>query len=152
MGRIYTVSFSAVTLAEARDLFEIQPADDKPVTIRKIVVTPDSDETNKQLKITLSRFSGAFTSGSGGSSATAVAVNSHDAAAGFTAEVVNTTRATGGTSVLIQPESFPSQGGFEFNPDPAERPVVYQAEAFVVGCEENPGSVAYSGYMVVEEA
>lgn len=150
MGRIYTVSFSAVAFTPARDLFEIAPADDKPVVIRRIVVTPDSDETNKQLKVTLSRFSGAFTSGSGGSAPTPVPINSHDAAAGFTAETVNTTRATGGTSVLIQPESFPSQGGFEFNPDPDMRPVVYQGEAFVVGMEEDPAAT-YSGCLWAEE-
>lgn len=150
MGRIYTVSFDAVTISAVMDLFELTAADDKPITIRKMVITPDSSETNQQLKIKLRRFSGAFTSGSGGSTPTAIPVNSHDAAAGFSSETVNTTQATGGTSVLLQSESFPSQGGFEYLPDTVERPTFYQGEAFVASIEESPGA-AYSGYCVVEE-
>lgn len=151
MSRIYTVTVDALTLSAVLDVFELTPADDKPITIRKVVLTPDSSETNQQLKVKLKRFSGAYTSGSGGGTPTPVALNSHDAAAGFTAESGNTTQATGGTSVLLQPESFPSQGGFEFLPDTPERPVIYQGEAFVVSVEESAGGAVYSGYAIVEE-
>lgn len=150
-GRIYTVSFVSVAISAVQDLFEIRPAAEKPVILRKVVITPDSDETNKQLLVTIRRLPATVTSGSGGSSPTIVALNSHDAAAGFTAEANNTSRATtSGTALHINPESFPSQGGFEYSPDEVERPVFYNGEALVIGLEENPAAT-YSGYCTVEE-
>lgn len=149
-GRLYSVSFSNVTLSAAQDLFELQPADDKPIIVHKVVVAPDTSETNQQVKVTVKRFSGAFTSGSVGSTATPVALDSHDAAAGFACEINNTTRCTGGTSVVIVADSFPSQGGWEYMPDVRQRPKAYQAEAIVIGVEEAT-SAAYSGYAIVEE-
>lgn len=149
-GRLYSVSFSNVTLSAAQDLFELQPADDKPIILHKVTIAPDSSETNQQVKVTIKRFSGAFTSGSGGTTATPVPLDSHDSAAGFACEINNTTRITGGTSVVIAADSFPSQGGYEYVPDVRQRPKGYQAEALVIGVEEAT-SAAYSGYAIVEE-
>ena len=43
IGRVYSVTFSAVAVTGAQDLFEITPADDKPVEIVGIELGQSSD-------------------------------------------------------------------------------------------------------------
>ena len=151
MSRMYVVPFVSVTISAAQDAFELRPATDKPITIHKVVITPDSSETNQQILVRIKRLPATVTSGTGGTTPTPVPLNSHDAAAAFTAEVNNTGRATtSGTALDLNPESFPSQGGFEYLPDVPARPVFFAGEACIVGIEEAP-AVACSGFALVEE-
>ena len=81
MGRVYSVSFSAVGVTVAQDLFELlNPSNSKkPATIREINVTQHSDAGDSQaesLQITLKRAAGSYTSGSCGSTATPAKLNS----------------------------------------------------------------------------
>ena len=70
-GRIYSVVFSAVAVSAAQDLFEITPADDKPVEIVGIELGQSSDAgdaADELLQISIIR--GFTTSGSGGTAPT----------------------------------------------------------------------------------
>lgn len=99
-GRIYTVSFTGVTVTLADDLFEITPADDKPCQIIGLFIGQSSDPGDAQAEQTGYRIiRGHTTSGSGGTSTTPVRSGGSGAAAGFTAETCNTTPASGGTTV-----------------------------------------------------
>jgi hypothetical protein len=112
-GRVYVVPFSAVSVSAAQDLFEISPADDKPVEIVGIELGQSSDSgdaQDEQLQISIIR--GHTTSGSGGSSVTPAPLNPNDAAAGFTAEVNNTTLASGGTGVLLPTSCWNVRAGY----------------------------------------
>ncbi len=151
-GRIYFVSFSGVSVALAQDLILIRPASNKPCILRKFVLTPDDSETNQQLKVTIKRLPATLTV-TGGTSQTPVPRATSDAAAGFTATSNHTSRTTtSGTAVHLNPESFPSQGGFEYLPDIPERPIFVNTEGCVIGLEEAPASsIAMSGYAVIEE-
>lgn len=107
MSRIYTVSFSKVATTVAADLFEITPADDKPVEVVGLFIAQSSDFGDAQAEIlpyTVIR--GHTTSGSGGSAPTPRPVKRTDAAAGFTAEVNNTTAASAGTTVTLHAGAF----------------------------------------------
>ena len=151
-GRIYTVRVAPTAVSAALDFLEIVPATDKPVIVHKVVITPMDSETNQQVQVSVRTLPATLTSGSGGSSPTTGPLNSHSAAAAFTAEAFNTTRAsTSGTAVYHCNEAFPSQGGFEYLPDVAERPVVFAGQAFVVGIEETMSGATVGGYAVVEE-
>jgi hypothetical protein len=101
-GRSYTVTFSAVAVSAAQDLFEVTPADDKPVEIVGIELGQSSDAgdaADELLQVSIIR--GHTTSGSGGSAPTPGPMEPGDAAAGFTAEVNNTTVASAGTTVTL---------------------------------------------------
>jgi len=103
MGRrFYTVPFDAVTVAAAQDLFEITPADDKPIAIYGITLdnvagVADAGDAQEEL-LRLAVIRGFTSSGSGGTAPTPVALDGNDTAAGFTAEVNNTTLANTGTT------------------------------------------------------
>lgn len=108
MGRIYTVTFQG-TITNAggdQDLLEILPADDKPVLLRGFrlsQISETGDAAEEGVRISVMRLPATVTSGSGGSSPTPAPLDSTDSAAGFTAEVNNTTVATtNGTAVTLE--------------------------------------------------
>ncbi len=106
-GRIYTVIFDAVAVSVAQDLFELTAADDKPIELVRLKLSQISDvgdaaAENLQLKV----IRGNTTSGSGGSAPTPQPVSPRGAAAGFTAEVNNTTVATSGTAVTLMADGW----------------------------------------------
>lgn len=99
MGRRYRVRLAATAFAVAADLFELTPADDKPIRVVECQLyqtTELGDAAEEQIGLDWVR--GHTTSGSGGSVATPQPINPSDAAAGFTAEVGNTTAASVGTT------------------------------------------------------
>lgn len=99
MGRIYSVVFQG-TITNAggdQDLLEVLPADDKPVKLRGFSLSQISevgDAAEEGLRVSVLKMTATITSGSGGSAPTPIPPDTADAAAGFTAEVNNTTVAT----------------------------------------------------------
>lgn len=150
-GRTYVVPMDAITISAVQDLLLIRPASNMPVVIHKVVVTADNSETNQQIKVSVNRLTATLTV-TGGTSVTAVKKMNGDAAASFTATRNHTTQTTtNGSTQKLNPEGFPSQGGFEYLPDIHERPVVVNGEGFVVTIDESPGGIPMSAYAVVEE-
>lgn len=102
MSRVYAVTFENVSVAAAQDLFELTPADDKPVRILGLQLAnvggaADAGDAQEELwRLAIIR--GHTTGGSGGSSFTPVPLDPSDAAAGFAAEINNTTIASVGTT------------------------------------------------------
>lgn len=106
-NRIYTVSFSAVAVTVAVDLFEITPADDKPVEIVGFFCGQSSDFGDAQAEILpYTAIRGFTTPGSGGTTTTPRPLNRSDSAAGFTAKTCNTTAATTGTTHQLHADTF----------------------------------------------
>jgi hypothetical protein len=100
MSGVYTVQFNGVAVTAAQDLFELVAASGKPIVILGFSLSQSTevgDTAEEALSILLK--SGQSTSGSGGSTPTPVANDSTMAAAGFTAEANNTTKASTGTIV-----------------------------------------------------
>jgi hypothetical protein len=101
MSRIYTVPANG-TLAAASgdyDLLALRPAADKPIALRGLRLgqagTADfGDAQEEGLRITIRRFTATVTDGTGGTAPTPVPVDDVDAAAGFTARVLDTAVAT----------------------------------------------------------
>lgn len=149
-GRRSVLSFDGVSLAAVQDLFEVRPAANRMCVLERCVLTPDSSEVNQQLKVKVRVLPATVTPGSGGSGGTVSVWDAHDSAPGYTAAVNNTTQAsTSGTAKEIGPESFPSQGGFEFNQG-EDGPPFYNGEALVISLTEAPGAV-YSGFCWIRE-
>jgi hypothetical protein len=148
---MYSVIFENVSVAAAQDLFEIQPADDKPVVLHAVFVSGCTSETSEQLRFTVKRITTSFASGSGGSAPTPTPLIAADTAAGATAEVNNTTPATG-TAATLHAEGGNLVNGWSFIPTPEMRPSFKQAEALVVKLEAAPSaSTPCSGTLYFEE-
>lgn len=114
-GRVYTVVFAAVSVSAAQDLFEITPADDKPVEVVGLMLSQVGNSDVGDAQEETLRFSiirGHTTGGSGGTAPTPRPVKRTDAAAGFTAEVNNTTIASVGTTVVLHEDGFNVRAGY----------------------------------------
>jgi hypothetical protein len=130
---IYTASFKRISVGTAvQDLIEIAVPSTALIVLLSAWCSPTADEVNEQISIDLMRFSGAYTSGSGGSTITPVGHNGKFATTSVTAERNNTTQATGGTSVDLVPDGFPLQGGFVYTPVPEERHVFGPSTALIL--------------------
>ena len=106
-NRIYTVSFLAVAVTVQVDLFELTPADDKPIEVLALFVGQSSDAGDAQAELMAYSVIRGFTaSGSGGTATTPRPVSRSDTAAGFTAETCNTTLATTGTTNQLHADTF----------------------------------------------
>jgi len=154
MGTMYAITFEGVTVTAAQDFFEIQPADDKPVVIHAIYLSQSSDAGDSQeelLRIKIIR--GHTTSGSGGTTATPRPLDPNSPSAGMTAEVNNTTIASGGTAVDLHADTFNVRSGWVYMPTPEARPKVNQGNTtLVVRLMAAPAdSLTMSGTLVVEE-
>ncbi|MBP8301429.1 MAG: hypothetical protein KA020_13765, partial [Planctomycetes bacterium] len=69
-GRTYAVTFNAVAVSAAQDLFEITPGDDKPCEIVSLSIGQYSDAGDAAAELLGIQIIRGFTaSGSGGSSA-----------------------------------------------------------------------------------
>lgn len=115
VSRVYTVTFQAVAVAASQDLFELTPADDKPVAILGIDIGQSSQEGDALEDFwRWSVVRGHTTGGSGGTAPTPRPTNRSDVAAGFAAEVNNTTKATVGTTHIVHASSFNIRAGLVF--------------------------------------
>lgn len=132
MARTYTVPFTATAITAAQDLWEITPADDKPVKILGLVIgqyTDVGDAASENLSVKISR--GWGTSGSGGTTPTPSPVGQADAAAGFTAEANNTTVASTGTEVVLFSDVWNTQAGYQ----------MWFPEGCQPGCSQATGAI-----------
>jgi hypothetical protein len=156
MGRVYSVPFSAVAVSAAQDLFEVLASTAKPFFLREIVVAQSSDYGDgaaEGLSILIKRATGAYTSGSGGSTVTPAKHATNDAAAGPTAEINNTSQAAAGSGALttIRTDAFNVQAGYQYLPTPEDRLFFLAAEAVVVSITAPADAVTMSGTLVFEE-
>lgn len=146
---MYTVSFSAtVTNAGGdTDLFEVVPADDKPIRLRGLILSQQEDTTEANdygLRISIIRLPATFTSGNG-TGTTGQPLDEVDAAAGFAAEVNGTTVATtSGTAVTL--EEF----GWIVRNTPLER--WWPDERFAPGCRQAAGIVVRMQTTIPDDA
>lgn len=110
--RVYSVSFSKVAVTVAVDLFELTPADDKPLEVLGLFIGQSSDFGDAAAELLPYKvIRGHTTSGSGGSAPTPRPLQRGDAAAGFTAETCNTTAASAGSPIDLHCDTFHVMAG-----------------------------------------
>lgn len=154
MGRIYSVEFEGTAVTAQVDFFEVSPADDKPIAIHGILLSQSSDVGDAAEEILRVRvIRGHATGGSGGSAPTPAPMNHIDTAAGFAAEVLNTTIASTGTPINLYSHAFNIRSGLELWFPPECRPQASQANTtIVVRLMAAPtDSLTMSGTLIVEE-
>ena len=153
-ARIYSVVFQAVAITASQDLFELTPADDKPIGLLGIMLgnsTDFGDAQDENLRWSVIR--GFTTSGSGGTAPTPNPVGRTDTAAGFAAEVNNTTKATTGTTKILHADAFNVRAGLAMFWTPETTPQASQADTtLLVRLEAAPAdSITFDGTLYVAE-
>lgn len=154
MSRVYTVEFENVSVSAAQDFFEVTPADDKPCVFKGLFLSQISDVGDAAEEILRFRIiRGHTTGGSGGTAPTPTPVKRSDTAAGFAAEVNNTTIASLGSAVNVHSDAFNIRVGYQlWWPDGCEPEVTQADTTMVVRLMAAPAdAVTMSGTMYVEE-
>ena len=122
IGRGYMCTYGPTALTAAADIFELTPADDKPLSIVGCTIgqtTEFGDAQEEELEIKVMRGGTAMTSGSGGTTAAnGVSVDATGAASGFTFEAGNTTLATFTSGVTLLEDSMNVRVGWQWWPPP----------------------------------
>ena len=153
MSRKYTVVFNAVAVTAQQDFFEIVAASGKPCRVLGLMLSQSTevgDSAEEGLNITIK--SGQTTSGSGGSSYTPVPLNTTDAAAGFTAEINNTTKASTGTIVTHVADNWNVRLPYVLIFTPEMQVEVIGGRRLTVELGTTPAdSITISGTLFVEE-
>lgn len=153
--RVYTCEFEGLAVTAAVDLFELSPADDKPIEVLGLFLSQSSDVGDAAEEILRFRVvRGNTTTGTGGTqAATPRPVNATDAAAGFTYDTGNTTAASAGTAVNLHSDGFNIRTGYGlWLPDGCEWSTNQTTGFIVVRLMAAPAdSVTLSGTMYVRE-
>lgn len=154
LGRVYTIDLAETAITVAADLIELTPADDKPIAVlgfELYQVTDLGDAAEEIIGVEWVR--GNATSGSGGATPTPRPVNPSAAAAGFTAETMNTTQASTGTPVILQHHGWNIRIPTPVTYTPEEYPQASQGNTLL--CLRMMGapadSITIGGYVKVME-
>lgn len=158
MGKLYTVTFTAVAVTAQQDLFEITAASSRVLFIHGVELSQSTevgDAAEEGLAIVMKRGTSLTTSGSGGSSATPAPLEVNQGAAASTAEVNNTTKlavGTGAITTLVATNWNIRATPMAWMFTPELRPVVSPSERFAVELATTPAdSVTVSGTLWFEE-
>lgn len=155
MGRIYRIPMNQVAVSLAQDLWSIKAGNLKPVRIHGFLIAQSTDFGDAQEEgwvLLLRKNNSAATQGSGGSTPTSVAQMTADTAVGFTAHINDTTRATGGASLVEEPHVWNNRMPYSWFYPPELRPYIAPGELKTLELA-SPGADAMtmSGCMYVEE-
>jgi hypothetical protein len=112
MSSIYTVNFAKVAITAEQDLFELIPADDKPLEVIGLFLGQSTDFGDAQAELLSYKVSrGWTTTGSGGTEPTPRPTDPNFAASGFTSKVNNTVVAKEGSEIVLHASAFNVMAG-----------------------------------------
>lgn len=152
MGRMYTAVFTGVAVTAQQDLFEINAPATGSVIIHSLEITQSTEVGDAQEEgLSILIKSGQTTSGSGGSTPTAIPIIFGDTAFGGTVETNNTTKATAGTIVTHGSYNWNVRGEFMRIWTPETRPTMPPSRRLTVELATTPAdSITMSGTIIFE--
>ena len=112
----YSVSFDQQTIAASSgdyDLFELVPADDRPIELVALFLGNKSEIGDAQDEMLAFAIITDYTSSSNGTATTPRPLDSRDGAAGFSAETLGATVATTGTPITTHSDTFNVRAGLQ---------------------------------------
>jgi hypothetical protein len=159
IGRLYSVVFAAVSVTAQQDFFYIKPAADKICIVEAIYIgtsggTADAGDAQEELyDVELMYVPATVTAPTAGTTVTPSPVAINDSAAGFTAIVNGTGKATStGTIVARHPDGMNNRIPYVYCPPAEHREIVANAAAIVFRLNTTPAdAILLSGDMRVRE-
>ena len=153
MSGTYTVVFNAVAVTAQQDLIEVTAASTKPLVLVGFCLSQSSEVGDAQEEgLNILVKSGATTSGTGGSAYTPVPNDASQAAAGFAAEINNTTKASTGTIVTHYAHNWNVRGPLDIVlPEPMQI-ILTAGRRLTIELATTPAdSITMSGTAVFQE-
>lgn len=152
-GRIYCAQFNGVAVTAQQDLFEINAASTKVVELLEFGLFQSTEVGDAQEEgLSLLAKSGATSSGSGGSTPTAIPRMLGDSAYAGTVEANNTTPASGGTIVTHEAWAWNVRGPFQKLWTPETTIIIPPSGRLVLSLLTTPGdSITMNGYAIFRE-
>lgn len=151
-GRVYTISFNNVSVSAVQDLISAQSTAGMAFEVHEVDIAQITSAVIGNLRLTMKRFSGAYTIGSSGNAATPQKMNFGDAAATVTGRINDTTQTTSGTAALLKATTFNVINGYNWLPAPEDRPIIALSQAFVLSLDTAPASAeTMSGTITIKE-
>jgi len=153
MSRVYTVSFTGVAVTAQQDLFEVVAGSTKSCRLLAIYLSQSTEVADAQEEgLSILVKSGQTTTGSGGTTPTAIPLEVTDAAAGTTCKVNNTTKATAGTIVTHHADNWNVRVPFQLIfPDNMQMALVGSRRMTVELATTPVDSITMSGTLYFEE-
>lgn len=151
--RIYTVSFSGVSVSAVQDLLAVYSGASMAFEVHSIQLGQITQTAVEAVRLSLKRLPVTATTGSGGTAPTPRKISNGDVAATVTARANDTGVATtNGTAVTLLADSFNLVNGYQWIFPPDDRPVCGLSEAIVLSLDSAPSAArTMSGTMVIEE-
>jgi hypothetical protein len=152
-GRMYSISFTDVSVSAAQDLINITATAGMAFRIHRIEGGQRTVTAWEAKPLKLIRFPATVTAGSGGSTVTPVKLTNGDAAATVTARSNDTTpMTTNGTATILLTEEFVFLNGFLVVFTPDERPVIAPSQGVALNLPVAPsGATSMSFTLLIEE-
>lgn len=153
-GRLYTASFTNVSVSAVQDLFGLYPGSTRVIAVHGIELGQVSSALVSQLRLRLRTLPVTVTSGSGGGTVTPRAHVPNDSASGITARINDTTQATtSGTALDIESMTWNTLNPLLWTPMVVGRPPVLATNsALILSLDAAPAStLAISGTITYEE-
>lgn len=153
MSRIYSAQFNSVAVTAQQDLFEVNVASTKAVIVHSLHLSQTTEVGDAQEEgLSILVKTGATTSGTGGTTPTAVPRELGDAAYAGTVEANNTTKATAGTIVTHDARSWNVRVPLDVFWPPDQRIKLAPSARLTVELGTTPAdSITMNGVIVLEE-
>jgi hypothetical protein len=155
MANVYSVTFSAVAVTAAQDVFELATAADSQLRIHEVRLgqyTDFGDAAAEILSVQIIR--AHTTTGSGGAAATPSNLTNPATgflASGVTAATNNTTVATSGSPLVLIADTFNIASGWWYCPPEDERIHVAKSSRVVVRITIPADSLTMNGTIIFSE-
>jgi hypothetical protein len=152
-GRIYTMSFTNVTLSAVQDALAVYAGATKIFAVLSVNLGQVTATSVANQRVRLRYLPATVSSGSGGSAGTLKPFVAGDVAATVTGRINDTSQATtGGTAIDLWDDQWNIINGFLWVPPiPSRPPVIGLSGAFIVSLDTAPSGIVANASILIEE-
>lgn len=152
-GAVYVCALSAVSIAAAQDVFELNVGSGvKAAYLREVRIGQYSDAGDSAAEMLSVLVQKGYTvSGSGGSAGTVSPMDARSPAAASSVEINNTTVANTGTAITLCADAFNIQAGWLYQPGPSDRPRLVANDRLVVRITAPTDALTTNATLIFEE-
>jgi hypothetical protein len=151
-GRIYTMSYSNITLSAAQDLLCVYAGTSKIFALLSVNIGQVTATSVGNQRVRIRYLASTVTAGSGGSAGTLKPFVAGDVAATITGRINDTAQATSSTIIDLWDDQWNVINGFLWVPPiPSRPPICGLSGAITISLDTAPASIVSNATITVEE-
>lgn len=153
MARIYSIPFQQLSVSAKQDLWAITTGASLQAVVEEVFLDPCATAVN-ELALSFNLFTGAYASGTSGSTATIARHDQSDAAPSFTAKLQNTgqTASGSGGKIVLRAANWQLVNGYVWQPQqPAQAYVIPVSACLTISLDTAPSAITVAGNLIVRE-